>query len=329
MLSLFADQVSSVSYEVGFGWWASLVIVLVGYAIIEWYHTKHDHVVEFREAVRWTIFYIAIALLYAVPIFLLISHQAGAEYLAALGTEKALSLDNLFVIGLIFTQLRVPDKLQRRMLNYGVAGAIFFRLIFILGGLALLQRFEWIAILFGAILLHAAWTTFKEARSGEKEAGDALLNGRLWRFVTKVLPITHHFDGHKLVTRVNGRRFLTMMAAGIIMVEITDIIFAVDSVPAVLAITSDKFIAYSSNIFAILGLRALFFVYRAVEARFWALQWGLVCILTWIGLRLIAHPFHFEINTWLGLSVIFVFLFGSIGISLLFEDPATQRQTIK
>jgi tellurite resistance protein TerC len=320
-----AENSNVYSYDVSWIWWASLAVALVGYAILEWYHTKKDHAVKFDEAVKWTIFYISVAILYSIPIFIFIGNQAGAEYLAALATEKALSLDNLFVIGLIFTQLKVPEALQRRMLNYGIAGAIFFRMLFIIGGIALLQRFEWISVVFGVILLQAAYHAFKDAKSGSVEEGEKKLESRMWKLLTRLLPISDRYEGHKLLTRVNGKLMLTMMAAGILMVELTDIVFAVDSVPAVLAITPDKFIAYSSNVFAILGMRALFFVYRAVEDKFWALNWGLAFILTWIGLKLVGLPFGLHVLPAVSLGVLFACLFFSITISLLVPPPKHRK----
>jgi tellurite resistance protein TerC len=294
-----------------------VALALVGYAFIEYRHTKHDHTISFQEAVKWSIFYISIALLFSIPIFILISPQAGGEYLAAWAIEKALSLDNLFVIGLIFTSFNVKPSLERRMLNYGIAGAIIFRLIFILAGLELLKRFEWVSIIFGVILLRAAWKAFQEARGGhEIEEEVEITDKRMWKVMTRVLPIHHEFVGHKLTTVINGKRMLTMMAAVIILIELTDVIFAVDSVPAVLAVSPDRFIAYSSNVFALLGLRALFFVYQAVATKFWALAWALSGILAWISFKMIAAPLGFHVPVAISLIVLAVMLGGSIFVSL-------------
>ena len=252
--------------------------------------------------------------------FLFIGPQAASEYLAAWAIEKALSLDNLFVIGLIFTSFNVTPSLERRMLNYGIAGAIIFRLIFILAGLELLKRFEWIGIIFGLILVRAAWKAFKEARgSGDIEAEVEITDKRMWRVINRILPIHPEFVGHQLTTRINGKRMLTLMAAVIILIELTDVIFAVDSVPAVLAVSPDRFIAYSSNVFALLGLRALFFVYQSVASRFWALPWALAGILAWIGFKLIAAPLGFHVPIAVSLGVLGVLLGGSIVVSLVWK----------
>lgn len=304
--------------------YATIALVLVGYAIIEARHTRHDHEVKFPEALRWSIFYIAVALLFAIPVYVFISSQAAGEYLAAWAVEKALSLDNLFVISLIFSSFNVPKSLERRMLNYGVAGAIIFRLIFILAGLELLKRFEWVSIIFGLILLRPAWKALQEAR-GRKTIEHEVSTGdtRLWKIMTRVIPIHPEFDGHKLLTHVNGKRALTLMAGIILIIECTDIIFAVDSVPAVLAVSPDRFIAYSSNVFALLGLRALYFVYEAVAARFWALSWALAGILGWISFKLIATPLGLHVPIYISLSVLATLLGGSILASLIWKREVT------
>ncbi len=304
-------------YHVPWFMYLLIGIALLGYTAIEIHHTKKDHEIKFSEAVRWSIFYISIALAFAIPVFFFIGHQAAGEYLAAWAIEKALSLDNLFVMGLIFTSFNVSKKLERRMLNYGIAGAIIFRLIFILAGLELLKRFEWVSIIFGVILMRAAWKAFQEARGGDDiEEEVEITDKRLWKVMTKVLPIHHEFVGHKLTTKVNGKRMLTLMAAVIILIELTDIIFAVDSVPAVLAVSPDRFVAYSSNVFALLGLRALFFVYQSVADKFWALSWALSGILAWISFKMIAAPLGLHVPVAISLAVLAVFLFGSIFVSL-------------
>lgn len=309
------------NYHIPWFMYAAIIAALIGYAIIEAKHSKHDHVIKFKEAVHWSAFYIGLALAFSIPVFIFVGSQAGAEYLAAWALEKALSLDNLFVIGLIFATFKVPPELRRRMLNYGIAGAIFFRLLFILLGIELLSRFEWISIFFGIILFRAAWKTLEEAMNekdhdAEKEADVA--NMKIWKFMTRHLPIHNKYDGHKLTTMVNGKRMLTMMAGIIILIEFTDIMFAIDSVPAVLAVSPDRFIAYSSNVFALLGLRALFFVYQAVEDKFWALNWALAGILAWISFKMIAAPLGLHVPVGGSLGVLGVLLGGGVAISLLF-----------
>ncbi len=304
-------------YDAPWYLYALVVAALVGYTIIEIRHTKKDHSVEFAEAVKWSIIYVSAALLFSIPIFLSLGSRAGSEYLAAWAIEKALSLDNLFVMGLIFTSFKVPMALRRRMLNYGIAGAIVFRLVFILAGYELLKRFEWVSLIFGVLLMRAAWNAFKEARGGhEIEHEVEFADKKMWRAINRVMPIHPHFVGHALTIKHQGKRYITMMAAVILLIEFTDVIFAVDSVPAVLAVSPDRFIAYSSNVFALLGLRALFFVYQSVAGRFWALSWGLAGILAWISFKMIAAPLGLHVPVSISLAVLALFLAGSIALSL-------------
>jgi len=332
MLQIIASTASSQVHHYNVPWfmYVTLLVVMAIYAFIEFLHVRDDHVIGTKEAAIWSAAYIITALLFAIPIFIFISHQAAGEYLAAWSIEKALSLDNLFVMGMIFTSFKVPEALERRMLNYGIAGAIIFRLIFILVGFQLLKSFAWVSIFFGIILMNAAWKAFKEARGNYEEEKIEITEQRLWKTITKILPVHHKFDGHKIFTKVNGKHMLTLMAAIIILIELSDIVFAVDSVPAVLAVSPDRFIAYSSNVFAILGLRALFFVYQSISDRFWALEWGLAGILAWISFKMIVAPTKLFLGIdWIGLHVpvglsltILAILFaGSIFISLLWKRP--------
>ena len=320
------EQAKIHSYDVPWFLYAGVLLALVIYTLIEIRHTKKDHVIKFDEAVKWSVIYVSAALLFSIPIFITLGSQAGGEYLAAWAIEKALSLDNLFVIGLIFTSFKVKPSLERRMLNYGIAGAIVFRLLFILGGLELLKRFEWVSIIFGLILMRAAWKAFQEARGGhEIEEEVEMTDKRMWKVMTKILPIHTEYDGHKLTTIVNGKRMLTMMAAVILLIEMTDIIFAVDSVPAVLAVSPDRFIAYSSNVFALLGLRALFFVYQAVATKFWALAWGLSGILAWISFKMISAPLGFHVPVSISLTVLALLLGGSVFASLKWPHRVSRQ----
>lgn len=324
--NLAAAVPQTVSYDVPWFMYAAIVFALLVYAVIEYFHGRDDHKVEFGEAVRWSIFYISIAFLFAIPVYFFIGKQASAEYTAALMIEKALSLDNLFVFGLIFTAFKVEQKYRRRMLNYGIAGAIFFRLIFILVGFELIKQFSWVSIIFGVILLRAAYHAYKHARYGQNEEVGEVTNSRTWKVMNKILPIYPKFDGNKLITVFKGKRMLTMMAAIIILIELTDIMFAVDSVPAVLAVSPDRYIAYASNVFAILGLRSLFFVYDSVSDKFWALDWSLALILLWIGFKMIAAPLGLHPATYISLGLLFVVLGSGFIVSLLFKNPKHHGQ---
>lgn len=331
MMILIAETTSKITHNYNVPWFMYLIVILVllFYATIEWVHVRHDHTINTKEATIWSIGYIITALLFAIPIYFFISPQASGEYIGAWAIEKALSLDNLFVIGLIFASFKIPPSLERRMLNYGIAGAIIFRLLFIMLGYELLKTFSWISIIFGLILLHSAINAFKDTRGKTTKDSEAE-EQKIWKFLTKYLPIHPKLDGHKLTTVVNGKRMLTLMAGVIILIEVSDIIFAVDSVPAVLAISPNRFIAYSSNIFALLGLRALFFVYQSISDKFWALEWGLAGILGWISFKMIVTPptlpfdipwFGWHIPISMSLIVLAIFLFGSILLSISYKRP--------
>jgi len=330
MFSYFSAVTASqhVAYEVPWFMYAAIVVALILYAIIEAINGRKDHVVGFKEAVRWSIFYISVALLFVIPVYFFIGQQAAAEYLAAWAIEKSLSLDNLFVFGLIFTAFKVEQKYRRRILNYGIAGAIVFRLIFILVGYELLKQFEWVNIIFGVILLRAAWHAYKHARYGQTEEVKDVKGSHTWKLMNRLLPIHDKFDGDKLMTTVNGKRMLTLMAAIIILIELSDIMFAVDSVPAVLAVSPDRYIAYASNVFAILGLRALFFVYDSVSTKFWALDWSLALILVWIGFKMISAPLGLHTPVALNLGLLFVVLGLGTAISLLFPKHSSSSKSL-
>jgi tellurite resistance protein TerC len=317
MITTLATTTSAVtSYDVPWFMYAAIIAALAVYAIIEYFHSRHDHAVGFREAIKWSVIYISAALLFTIPVYFFIAPQAAAEYLAAWSIEKALSLDNLFVFGMIFASFKVEQKYRKRILNYGIAGAIFFRLLFILAGYELLKQFSWIGIIFGFVLLNAAWQAFQHARHGHESEKTDMRQSRLWKALTRILPIHSKFDGVKLTTVVGGKRMLTLMAGIIILIELTDVVFAIDSVPAVLAVSPDRYIAYASNVFAILGLRSLFFVYDAVADRFWALNWALAAILLWIGIKMMIVPFGVHPPIALSLGILFVLLSGGIGVSL-------------
>jgi tellurite resistance protein TerC len=303
------------AYDVPPALYGIVVLVLVFYAAVEYFRTKQDHEVRFPEAIRWSVCYLFLALFFTIPVYVLLGSQAAGEYVAAWAIEKMLSLDNLFVFSLIFASFQVPKRLERRILNYGIAGAIVFRLLFIIAGIELLRRFQWIAFIFGVLLLRAAWSSFRtEKGQGEQKPHKSLA----WKLVSRVLPIHPEYIGNKLFVRRKGRLMLTMMAAVIIMIELTDIAFAVDSVPAVLAVSRDPFIAYSSNVFAIIGLRALYFVYSSASTVLWGLNRVLSLVLLWVAIKMVLLPFGIHVPIVISLSVIGSLLATGIGISLLY-----------
>jgi tellurite resistance protein TerC len=224
--------------------------------------------------------------------------------------EKSLSIDNVFVWALILSYFKIPTKYQHRVLFWGIFGALALRAVFIFAGVALIEKFDWVLYIFGAFLLYTAVKLVVEA---EEELDPA--SGRFMRLINRLVPSSPDFDGQKLFTRHNGVRVATPLFAVLILIEFTDVLFAVDSVPAVLAVSREQFIVFASNAFAILGLRALYFLLADAHARFSFLKEGLAIILAFVGVKmLIAEWYH--IPTWLSLVVIVIVLSAAIGFSL-------------
>jgi tellurite resistance protein TerC len=227
--------------------------------------------------------------------------------------EKSLSIDNVFVWALIMGYFRVPQKYQHRVLFWGIFGALVMRAIFIFAGIAVIERFSWVLYIFGAFLLYTAgkliFTDNDHVDPGES---------KFLKVVNRFLPTTDELDGQKLFTRRNGHRLATPLFSVLLLVEVTDVVFAVDSVPAVLAVSREQFIVFASNAFAILGLRALYFLLADMHNRFKFLQQGLAIILAFVGVKMIIAEWY-HIPTWLSLVVIAIVLTASIGFSLKLE----------
>jgi tellurite resistance protein TerC len=242
---------------------------------------------------------------------------ATGEYISGYLIEKSLSIDNVFVWALIMAYFMVPQKYQHRVLFWGIFGALVMRAIFIFAGVALIEAFDWVLYIFGGFLV---FTAVRMLMSGDEEFNPA--ESKFMRFVNRVVPSTDKLDGPHLFIKEHGKRLATPLFAVLVLVEFTDVIFAVDSVPAVLAVSHEPFIVFSSNAFAILGLRALYFLLADLHARFRYLQTGLAVILAFVGVKMIVQQaFDFHIPTYVSLPVIGLILGVSIGASLLRRDP--------
>ncbi len=274
---------------------------------------KEAHDVDTREAAFESVVWVSIGLAFTFVIWWGFSGAAAGEYISGYLIEKSLSVDNVFVWALIFSFFKVPGKYQHRVLFWGIFGALVLRAIFIFAGVALIEKFEWVLYFFGAFLLY---TAFKLIRGDEEEMDPGA--SPVLKLIKKVVPSTDQMDGQKLFTRITGKRLATPLFAVLMLVEATDVIFAVDSVPAVLAVSHEQFIVFSSNAFAILGLRALYFLLADLHARFSYLQEGLAIILAFVGIKMIIaqKPIEYHIPTWLSLLVIALVLTVSISISL-------------
>ena len=293
----------------GWAWLALLgfIAVLLVFDLVV-VHRK-AHVIHVREAVRASVVWITIGIGFALVVWAAFGASAAGEYVSGYLIEKSLSVDNVFVWALILSYFRIPAQFQHRVLFWGIFGALALRAVFIFAGVALIEKFDWVLYVFGAFLLY---TAVKLVLEGDEEMDPS--STRMMRFIGRVVPSTSQYDGHRLFTRVDGRRLATPLFTVLILIELTDVLFAVDSVPAVLAVSREQFIVFSSNAFAIMGLRALYFLLADAHARFAYLKEGLAIILAFVGVKmLIVRWYH--IPTWLSLVVIAIVLVVAIGFS--------------
>ena len=276
---------------------------------------RRSRTVKVKEALLSSVMWIALALLFNLGIFWYRGHDAGIQFLTGYLIEKSLSIDNLFVFLLIFTYFQVPSSYQHKVLFWGIFGALVMRALFIFAGIALIERFNWIFYLMGGFLV---LTGIKLAFEKEKEIHPE--KNILLRLFKKIMPVTEGYEGDKFFVKRAARTFATPLFIVLLVIETTDVIFAVDSVPAVLGITLDPFIVFSSNVFAILGLRALYFALAGMMQLFHNLHYGLSAILVFVGIKMII-PHFYKIPTLWSLVVIVAILTLSIIASLIWPHP--------
>jgi tellurite resistance protein TerC len=274
------------------------------------FHRK-AHVVTVKEALIWSGVWISLALLFNVFVFYEWGEQRGFEFLTGYLIEKALSVDNIFVFVLIFTYFQIPPQYQHRVLFWGILGALVMRVIFIFAGVALIEKFHWTVYVFGAILIY---TGYRMLTAGGKKIEPE--KNPVIRFFRKIMPVTQELHGQKFFVKINGNRFATPLFLVLILIETTDLIFAVDSIPAILAITQETFIVYTSNVFAILGLRSLYFALAGIIERFKYLAVGLSIVLVFVGIKLVLSDVY-KVPVHLSLLFIGLVLTSSIVFSLL------------
>ena len=283
------------------------------------FHRK-AHIVGTREALGWSIFWIALALLFNLAVARSFGHERGFEFLTGYLIEKALSVDNIFVFLVIFSYFSVPAAYQHRVLFWGILGAIVFRVIFILAGAALLQAFHWMIYFFGGLLI---LTGLKILRSRDDQVHPE--RNPVLRLLRRYLPVTPEYHGQRFLVRLDGRLFATPLLLVLVVIEATDIVFAIDSIPAIFAVTRDPFIVYTSNVFAILGLRALFFLLAGVMSRFHYLKVGLGLVLVFVGAKMVASDVY-EMPIVLSLTVVAALIAGSVAASLLWPPSPRHAQ---
>ncbi len=274
------------------------------------FHRK-AHEVKFREAITWSAIWIVLALIFNGGVWYYFGEVKAVEFLTGYIVEKSLSVDNIFVFVLIFTSFQVPTMYQHKVLFWGVLGALIMRIIFIFAGVALITKFHWIIYVFGIFLIY---TGIKIAK--DKGTKVDIENNFLVKYLRKFIPVTSDYHKSNFLVKLNSKWHATPLLLVLILIEVTDLIFAVDSIPAILAITKDPFIVYTSNVFAILGLRSLYFALAGSLKYFTYLHYGLALILVFVGIKMLISEFY-KLNPFLSLGIIGLILAGSIAASFV------------
>jgi tellurite resistance protein TerC len=301
---------AAVDLDVSVTMWAVLAVAVVAMLALDLLVFARDHAPPLREAALWSVLWLALALAFGVLLWAWQGGDAGAQYFAGYLLERSLSLDNIFVFAVILGWFAVPARVQPKVLAWGIALALVLRLVFILLGAAMLDTFHATFYVFGALLLYTAWKLARhDAGEVEPEHNPAL------RLLRRRVPMTDDYRADRLVVREAGRRIATPLLAVFVVIATTDVVFAVDSIPAIFAVTQEAFIVFAANAFAMLGLRALYFVLAGMMDRFVHLSVGLAVILAFIGAKMLLidvwHP-----PIWLSLAVIVGVLAGAVAFSL-------------
>jgi tellurite resistance protein TerC len=280
------------------------------------FHRK-KHVVSVKEALTWTLVWVALALVFNTVIYFWRGQEQALEFFTGYLIEKALSIDNIFVFIMIFTYFSIPPVYQHKVLFWGVLGALVMRVIFIFAGVALIEKFHITIYLFGLLLIFTGYKMFSHDSAKIDPGKNPVL-----RFFKRFLPVTPDLHDDRFFVRQNGQRFITPLFLVLVMIETTDLIFAVDSIPAILAITQDQFIVYTSNVFAILGLRSLYFALAGVVHKFWLLSYGLAIVLVFVGVKMLLVDLYKIPITW---SLIFIAIVITVSVvaSLKIKPPKT------
>jgi tellurite resistance protein TerC len=276
---------------------------------------RKSHVVSVKEAIGWTLVWVFLALVFNTIIYFWQGQQKALEFFTGYLVEKALSVDNIFVFIMVFSYFRIPAQYQHKVLFWGIIGALIMRVIFIFAGIALIEKFHFTIYIFGALLIYTGYKMFSHSSVKIEPEKNPLI-----RFFKKFMPVTPKLHEDRFFVSINRKQFATPLFLVLIIIETTDIIFAVDSIPAILAITQDQFIVYTSNVFAILGLRSLYFALAGIVHRFWLLSYGLAVVLVFVGLKMLLIDFYKIPIEW---SLIFIafLITASIILSLKIDQP--------
>lgn len=265
-----------------------------------------------KKALKWVAFWIGLSLCFNAGIFIILGPEKALEYFGGYVIEQSLSVDNLFLFIMVFSSFGIKPDNQRRVLNYGIAGAIVLRLLFIVLGVTIVNMFHWVLYIFGGILILGGVNMMLK-----KEEEVSYKDSRIINVLGRIIPITDTLEGNRFFVKRNHVRYATPLFAILILIEFTDILFAIDSIPAIFSITTDTFIVYTSNIFAILGLRNLYFLLGELHQRFYYVKFGIAAILAFTGFKLCATFFDIIIPIGWSLAVIFIILLGSVIISVV------------
>ncbi|RZK95240.1 MAG: TerC family protein [Rhodococcus sp. (in: high G+C Gram-positive bacteria)] len=271
--------------------WVITCVVILGLFVFDFFaHVRTPHAPTFRESAFWSSVYIGVAILFGLIVMWLWGSQYGGEYFAGYVTEKALSVDNLFVFVIIMGTFAVPREYQQKVLLIGIVMALVMRGIFIAVGAAAINTYSWVFYLFGAFLIYTAYTLLRD-HGNEKEVEEER-DSKIVAIAKKFLPTTDTYDGDKLVTRINGKRVVTPLLLALLAIGFTDVLFALDSIPAIYGLTQEPYLVFTANAFALMGLRQLYFLIGGLLDRLVYLSYGLSIILAFIGVKLVLHALH-------------------------------------
>jgi tellurite resistance protein TerC len=300
--------------------WPIFIAIFVAAMVFDLFvFQRKAHVVPLKEAMKLVGFWLALALAFNAVIYFTLGHEKGILFTTSYLVEYSLSVDNLFVFLATFTYFAVPREAQRKVLLWGIMGAIFFRGIFIFAGITLIERFHFVIYILGALLIYTAIKLMTQKKTGVEPEKNPVV-----RLSRKIMRVTPEYDGTKFFKRSNGLLYATPLIIALIAIETMDVMFAVDSVPAVLAITRDPLIVYSSNVFAILGLRALFFALSGLFYLFRYLSTGVGIVLVFVGVKMLLSDV-FTISGLISLGVVIAILGGSIALSVLLPKKVKRK----
>ncbi len=295
------------------------IAVVVLLALDLFCFNRKNEVPSFAHTLWVCVAYIGAGLLFGIFVWYEKGANAAMDYYTGFLIEKSLSMDNIFVMSIIFTCVGVPRIYQHRVLFWGILGAVVMRALMISVGAAIIAEFHWVLYIFSVFLIYTGAKMLKHGKKDEDNKEENIKNGKIYKMVEKFFPVTYEIDGPHFITVKDGKKYITPLLFALITIELMDVIFAIDSIPAIFGITQDVFIVYTSNIFAILGLRALYFLLEAAVHRFVYLKTALAIVLIFIGVKILLPMFGIHLQSWHSLIVTFGLLFGSIIISLAKE----------